>query len=374
MLKKVKKIAMFAGVAAVAAAGYLAVSVVDPETPVATAAGKSYTGMVYVSAMGGHFAAADLTIDPNAKNPIKINSLDMLTIGDKNTHATHDPRIDINDRNVMFWSTYKLDPNGKVHVGKTDLKTGEVIMDVAVDIDPRTGGPMPLYCGSGQTKDSYMPVMMAKLGTEAYIDVFDKKTLTLQRRVFLNELGYTGKNYMFFHGINTPDLKGFVVAINLVEDGKPNGKVDLVLLDLPLLEKEGKIKVLAKNTVTGEPGKTITFREFFTEDGKFLLQSGGDRMFVLDANTLQLVDRVMTPGENHDAMPTPDGKYALLTLRQKINIPATEDTIVDGTLQLYDLKAKKMVGEPVSVCYACHKDMGIKGNAILCGIDGNLKM
>lgn len=374
MLKKVKKVALVAGIAAVAAAGYLTFSTVAPQAPVATAAGKAYTGKIYVSAMGGHFADVDVTIDPSdAKNPIKVNKLDMIDIGGKE-YATHDPRIDSNDPNVLFWSTYKHDSKNKVHVGKSDLKTGKVILDVAMDTDPRTGGPMPLYCGSGQTKDSYLPVMMAKPGTEAYIDVMDKKTLALKHRVFLNELGYTGPNYMFFHGTNTPDMKGFVVAINQRENDKPNGKVDLVLLDLPMLEKEGKVKVLAKNTVTGEPGKTITFREFFTNDGKLLLQSGGDRMFVLDAKTLQQVDMVITPGENHDAMPTPDDKYAILTLRTKMNVPNTEDTIVDGAIGLYDLKAKKMIGQPVSVCYACHKEMGVKGNAILCGIDGKLKM
>jgi hypothetical protein len=92
------------------------------------------------------------------------------------------------------------------------------------------------------------------------------------------------------------------------------------MLDLNELEN-GKVKVLAKNTITGEPGKTITFRETFSKDGKYLLQSGGDRFFLIDAKTLKLIDEeMMTAGENHDAMPTPDGKYALLTLRQALKI------------------------------------------------------
>ena len=49
------------------------------------------------------------TIDPNNEAaPITVNSVDMLDIGGA-THPTHDARIDINDRNTMYWSTYKLD-------------------------------------------------------------------------------------------------------------------------------------------------------------------------------------------------------------------------------------------------------------------------
>ncbi len=356
-------------VSMVMAAAFLAITTIN----LATAAKKTYSGAIYVSGMGGHFAKADVTIDPNnADMPIKVNNLDRIVIGDKTTHPTHDPRIDMNDRNVMYWSTYKLDPNSKVHVGKSDLKTGNVIKDVALDLDARAKGPAPLYCGSGQSKASYMPVMMT---TEAYVDVFDKNDLKFKHRVFFDELGYKTGGYKFFHGINTPDLKGFVLSINLADDGKPNGKVDLVMLDLNELEK-GKVKVLAKNTLTGEPGKTITFRQFFTNDGKYLLQSAGDRMFLVDAKTLKLIDEeMMTGGENHDVMPTPDGKYAVLTLRQPLNIKIEEGTktITDGTLQVYDMEAKKLVGKTVSACHACHENMGITAGAVLCGLDGNLK-
>ena len=81
----------------------------------------------------------------------------------------------------------------------------------------------------------------------------------------------------------------------------------------------------------------------------------------------------MTVGENHDSMPTPDGKYALLTLREPIKIAIEEGTktITDGALQVYDVNAKKLIGKSVSVCDACHGGMAIKESAILCGMDGN---
>ncbi len=367
-----KRILIVVLITAIAFFSYMAFTTVDKTSQTATAAKNMYSGTIYVAAMGGHFAKADITIDPsNTEHPITVGQLDKIDIGDKTSHPTHDARIDSADRNLMFWSTYKLDKNNKVHVGKSDLKTGNVVQDVALDLDARTK-PGPLYCGSGQTKDAYLPVIMA---TEAYIDVFNKKDLKLKHRVFLDELGYKPGGYLFFHGTNTPDMKNFVVAINLAENGKPNGKIDLLMLDLNELEK-GKVKLLAKNTITGEPGKTITFRQYFTQDGKYLLQSGADRFFLVEGKTLKLIDEEMlSDGENHDAMPTPDGKYALLTLRQPVKVKLDEGTktITDGSVQLYDIAAKKVVGKPASTCLKCHEDMQISESAILCGLDGNFK-
>ena len=93
---------------AVLGAGYLSYTTVDSNTPVAVA-GKTYSATMYVAGMGGHFAVADVTIDPsNTSDPIKVNNLDMLDIGGA-SHPTHDARIDVNDKNIMYWSTYKHD-------------------------------------------------------------------------------------------------------------------------------------------------------------------------------------------------------------------------------------------------------------------------
>jgi hypothetical protein len=216
------------------------------------------------------------------------------------------------------------------------------------------------------------------------VDVWDKKTLEHKHRVFVSDLGYKPGSYQFVHGSNSRDMKRFVMTLTLKgEDGKMTGKQDVILLDLPSLEK-GKFKELARTTLTGEPGKTIAFRQYFTTDDKLIYQAAGDRMWLLDAATLKLVDEKMTQpsGENHDVQPTPDGKYALLTLRTS-DVSACDDKgnpipdpasaankkITDGTLMLYDASARKLVGKPASVCFGCHKDAG-KGdkNAILCGL------
>ncbi len=338
---------------------------------------QTYSATVYVAGHGGHFSKADLTIDPsNAAQPIKVNSLDMVPIGTTESHKTHDARLDT-ATHTLFWSTYALDKAGKMHVGKTDAKTDKVIKDVALTPDPRSPGTTgPLYCASGQTKSAFMPVFM---GSEGYVDVFDKKTMAHKHRVFISDLGYKAGSYQFVHGTNSNDMKKFVLAVTMKgEDGNMNGKQDILLVDLPALEK-GKFKVLTRTTLAGEPKKTITFRQYFSSDDKLIFQSAADRMWVLDAATLKIVDEKMTKpalGENHDVQPTPDGKFALLTLRSADQVgcdpegkPTPDKKITDGVLQLYDAGAKKLVGAPVSVCFGCHKDMG-KGdqNAILCGL------
>ena len=270
----------------------------------------------------------------------------------------------------MYWSTYKPDKSagGGAHVGLTDLKTGKVLIDNVVPLDKRAKWTGALYCGSGQTAKNFLPVTMTN---EAYIDVFDKKKLKHKKRIFLDSLGFKD-NYFFFHGTNSPDMTKMMVSINLTQkwakSSSPAGRkgvVENMLLDMKALEK-GKVKVLAKNVATGDPAKTLTFRQSYTPDGKYILQSGADRMYLLDGNTLEVLDEeIMEMGENHDVLTTPDGKYGILTLRK------TTDGVKDGVLGLYDIAARKMIGGTTSVCIACHKGIGLGGSAVLCGADVN---
>ncbi len=366
-----KKIVVFYFAVLLLMGGYLVFTSIDSTTPIVNAANKIYSGTLYVAGMGGHFAVADVTIDPgNLEQPIKVNDLSMMGIGTAKTHPTHDARIDKNDRNTMYWSTYKYDPNGKLHVGKSDLKTGKVIIDTPLDQPARVTQTIANYCGSGQSEEHFLPVSMSD---EGYIDVIDKKTMKLKHRVFFDALGINPGETTFAHGTNTPDMKKFLLTVNLTPDGftKWTGNTKLILLDMKALE-EGKIKKLAENTITGTAGKTITFRQYFSQDGKHLFQSGADRGYLIDANTLKVLDEITPlPGENHDIMPTPDGNYAVMTLREKIK-DVNGNEIVDGTLLLYDVNSRKTIGKTVSVCYDCHKNVG-QGKAVLCGLDANWK-
>lgn len=369
-----------AGVAAVVAGVFALGTQVFSPAPVVSK-GTVYGGRLFVAGHGGHIAVADVSIDPSAEKPITIAKLDRIEIGDNKSHIFHDVRIDPANRDLLFYSTYKPDategPNkGKLHVGSVDLKAEKVIKDTTVEIDPRATWTGANYCGSGQSKDYFFPISMA---LEGYIDVIEKKTMTKKHRVFLDSL--IGKEgYQFMHAINSPDMKTYFVVVNKAtgtpkEGWAPTGELALFLLDIPALEK-GELKVLKQATITGgNPGKTVTFRMYYTPDSKYILQSAKDMFYIIDAQTLGLVfkeNRIV--GENHDAFPTPDGKFAVLTLRQKGKFEGCDEPIQDGLIQLFDLEKKQLVGGAVSVCHDCHKDAGIKKDAILCGAEGNWKL
>lgn len=375
-----------------------------PAKTVAAAKPGTYAATFYVAAMGGHFAVADVTIDPTAANPIHLNKLTKIDIDDAETHPTHDARIDVNNPDHMFWSTYHVDKAiNKTHVGVSDLKTGEVLKDVEVETPTQASITNHMYCASGQTADYYMPISMANKG---YISIF-KKSDFLQKAdvkpvqtVFLEGTDADiHKPYVFYHGINSPDMKKFYMSINEADkdQGTPIGKMHMVMLDMNDLVK-GKVTVLKKGVAPGAAGKTYSFRQYFSPDGKLIANSGGDRMYLVDANTLEVLDnQMMLPlEENHDGIFTPDSKYVIATSRTKTLVggnyekisrtasecatektPAKElgedDYFMDGQLKLYDVAAKKFIGTPTSVCLACHNEEGVGQHAVLCGIDANWK-
>ena len=351
------------------------------DKPAAAAAAKTYTATFYVAGMGGHFAQAEAVIDPAAAQPIKVTKLTKIDIGTKDTHPTHDARVDSGDRNTMFWSTYKIDKaaNG-THVGKTDLRTGKVIQDAVVDVPAQATDTKAMYCGSGQTKDSFMPMTMSSL---AYIDVFNKSDLKRTQRVFLEGTDADTGPYKFYHGNTNNAMTKLLVIKNAADKqhGTTSGKMDLVELDAAKLSK-GEVKTLNKGSVTGTP-KSVTFRAYYSPDDSLIAASGGDVMFLVDAKTLTAVDVEPMSGleHNHDAIFTPDGKYIIATSRTKQIGDKCEDPgkpkegeyTMDGQLKLYDVAAKKFVGSATSVCLTCHSQEGITEHAVLCGLDANFK-
>lgn len=333
-----------------------------------------YEGTVYVSGMGGHFSEAKIKIDPsNSAEPIEMVSLDRIKLHtdiniSKKIYATHDPRIDLKT-NTLYWSAYVND-SGDVHVGKVNLGTSKVEADVKISRDASyKSGPM--YCGSGQSTNEYLPVFM---GYPGYIDIVDKATMAHKKRVYLDSPEIP-KSYTWAHGVNSPDGKYMMLWLGESPEGKAgvfpreNPNTHVFKLDMAAL-LNGELKILRKGTVVGDPKTTAAFRGFFTNDGKYLLLSGRDRGYVIDAETLRVVDAEILPAgwENHDIMPTHDDKYALFTLR----VPVAEvdgKKIMDGQLQLYDMAKKELFGKPVSVCDSCHVKEDVTGSAILCGQD-----
>ncbi len=391
MKKMCRTISMYSLVAA-GTLTFAAMGMVSP------ALAEKYEATVYVAGMGGHFAEAQVSIDPSASAPIKLNKLSKIDIGDSESHPTHDTRIDANNKDLMFWSTYHIDPEtGAPHVGATDLKTGKVIMDVNAPI-PEKGqeNTKSLYCASGQTKDFFFPISMT---SRAYIDVYKKENLERIASVFLEGTeADPGVPYLFYHGSNSPDMTKMLISVNEADKqhGKVIGKIHLMLLDAKALEK-GEVKLLKRGLIPGNAGKTMNFRSTWSRDGKLIALSGADTMYVIDADTLTLVARqpMGKLEENHDAMFTPDGKYILATSRTKTltkgNSPkiskespycseetapkklGNDDYTMDGQLKLYDVAAKKFIGKATSTCLSCHNEEGVEEHAVLCGLDANFK-
>ncbi len=344
----------------------------------AIAAAQSYEGTLYVAGMGGHIAKVQVKIDPSRPDPITIVDLDRIVLNAdsavaKKAYPLHDVRID-HDKKVLYWSAYVPDGDG-VRAGKVDLLSEKLLSDVKLPKDAKLTMP-PMYCGSGQTKDKYLPVVM---GYQGSIDVVDKETMKLERRVLL-EHPRIPKNYLWAHGVNAPDGKEFALWVSLGDKPGtfPRGseaRQQIYILDTAAL-LGGEIKVLRDMTVRSDPKSSVFFRGYYTSDGNQLLISGRDRQWVVDPKAMKLLaETVNPPGmENHDIQPLPGNRYALLTQRVGIMSWQAEGTkITDGQIELYDLAKRTRVGKAVSVCNECHKKAQIAVNSILCGIDSTWK-
>lgn len=345
-------------------------------------AAETYKATFYVAGMGGHFAKAECEIDPSQKKPITVKELTKLDIGSHATHPVHDARIDVSDRTTMYWSTYKVDKEaGGMHIGKSNLTSGEKVADSVVKLPAEATVTSSVYCASAQTADYFIPISMTNKG---FIDVFKKSDLSQTQRLFLEGTeADIAKPYKFFHGTNSPDMKELLVTINEADKdhGTNIGKMHLLVLDMDAAV-QGKVKVLRKGIATGSSdGGFTSFRQYYSPDGKLIANSAGNSMLLLDAKTLEVLDHQPMGNleENHDAIFTPDGKYIIATSRSKAVLadcanpdkPGPNEYIMDGALKLYDVAAKKFVGESSSVCGTCHAKEEIQEHAVLCGLDAN---
>ncbi len=358
----------------------------------ATTQAEEYKGTAYVAGMGGHFAVAEFTVDPDETRPFVIDSLEKLDIGTGTTHPTHDARIDDKDRNIMYWSTYKLDkedPKKRTHVGKTDLSTGDIIQDVMLDVPAPVINTAKNYCASGQTSDYYMPITMTKPG---YISVIRKSDMKLMHQVFLEGTeADIKKPYKYMHGITSPDMTEYFVTLNESDSpvnnkayGNTIGKMHMLVLDAKALE-QGKVKLLRKGVADGNFKKTISFRQYYSPDGKYIANATGDILFIVDAKTLKVIDaETVGPLEQlHDAIFTPDGKFIVTTSRSKSIFPDCADPVkpkpdeylMDGHFKLYSMEDGEFIGKTASVCLDCHdQELGTGEDAVhavLCGLDVN---
>jgi hypothetical protein len=353
----------------------------------------TYTGTVYVAGHGAHFAKVDLVIDPsNTTDPIAVTlgRINISTAGDTD-YKLHDARI---DGTTMYWSTYMKDQNGYLHYGAFNLTTGVVTADntygYSCDV---TGGSV--YCASGQTSTHYMPITMTSPGyitlipkatittpppTPEYCEVTGLTSVALATNVAMDPIAGNGDDYYFMHGSTNTARTKFLVTVNDNPGGEATVNSNtLYMLDAgsvaaaaPVLATSGVTTGTVSGDGSGPMGNTITFRSSWTRDDSKILLAGADRFYVINAETLAVENGATGDntigGQNHDALPTEDGKYAILTLRTKPYAAVVgSEANMDGEIQLYDIVNGAPLGNTVSVCNECHSDTR---NAVLCGLDG----
>ncbi len=364
------------------AEGYITVIPKDTETAsgMNTTVGV-YSGTLYIAGHGAHMAKADITVDPsNTANPITVNSLGRINVASAGNadYKLHDVR---KDGDNLYWSTYVVGSDGNLHYGSIGTD-GTNKIDNKIAPAPRAGstpivaGSGPYYCASGQTTAYHMPISMSNDG---YISVIDKSGAAAPVNVYPADTLNVPSDYYYFHGSTSPDTKKFLLSANYTSG---SGNTRLFMVDTASVI--AGVPALVAGTTTAEltgdnsgpQGATITFRSTWAPGAKKIMMSGADRFYVLDAKTLKVLNSADSSGDatiggaalgqNHDALATADSRYALLTLRTK---PNGADNNTDGAIQLYDVNAGKPIGEPVSVCNACHGD---DRDSILCGFDGAL--
>jgi hypothetical protein len=155
-----------------------------------TKTGSTYTGTVYASSTtGGHIVIVPVTIDlTNTTNPISVGGgtgagTVKVQISDAEGTGTdipefHDVRYDA-ATNRVYYSAIKPDVtgganDGKVHLGYIDLSASNAKHDATIGIAAGSTSA-PVYCGSGQTADFFIPQTM---NYPAYIDAIPKSLIT----------------------------------------------------------------------------------------------------------------------------------------------------------------------------------------------------
>jgi len=197
--------------------------------------------------------------------------------------------------------------------------------------------------------------------------------------VFLDSI-LPDNNYTFFNGSTSSDGTKMLVTVNKSTGPMtgPNGTSDLYILDAHELEQTNVVQIGSAGQISGDGsgpfGATISFRSSWNPDGSKIAIAGADRLFIVDAITLQPLNGINGDtnigGQNHDAMFTSDGKYVIMTLRTK-PYSGGNASKMDGEIQLYDVSSGQAVGSSISVCNACH-GQSTPRNSALSGLDGTL--
>ena len=174
-----------------------------------------------------------------------------------------------------------------------------------------------------------------------------------------------------------------ICGINFSKDGKYAYVSDMPGGFLAVVDVKTK-KVVSKIKGVG----SFIHRAAITPDGKELWQSDGSELVggkpagvgyttgaavpgavtIIDLKSGKVTDQIVTGGNPHDVIFTPDGKYALVSARQ---LPER----TDSAILVVDTKTKRVV-KMYSVCKKCHGAAGVEieddkdgGRPFLCAVD-----
>jgi len=395
----------------------------------------TYTGTLYMASEGGgHVGVFPVTIDPsNTTTPITITgTATKIQLASGPTSSTkivfHDVRLD-KTADRLYYSAFMSRPTNTAvaDIGYLDLTAANTAatnngINSTIDIDAPAADTIEFalnamgvgaglrieYCASGMNSTTYFPMSMS---FPAYIDAIPKTLLngggahvtTAQiKRTYIDQIdadaaGWTRINgsggadlgtppLAFIHGASSPDGTKIYMATNVVSGLSTTNNLAGVFRSYMVNASDLEAgtmdtsKVISKATFTVMPSlMSIAYRASFTDDGKYVLQSGCDRLLILNANNLSLYndtanDTVKIGGgktdiENHDVMSTPDGKYAILAIRY---VDSAGQMKTSG-VQLYDIANKKVIGGITTTCgvSSCHAP-DIYTARPTCGIVGKL--
>ncbi len=176
--------------------------------------------------------------------------------------------------------------------------------------------------------------------------------------------------YQYIHGTNSPDGTKLYVAFNntiSAGSGTLSGNFTAYMLNMSDVTA-GTVSSSSVLATSQSITAATAFRQSFTPDGTKIVQAGADRVVVLKASDLSVLQSTTNIGgtstsfQSHDALAI-DNDYALLQLQSK------QSTTGVAAVILYNINTGATIGSQANTCSPCHSWTSAKSH-MNCGIDG----
>ncbi len=283
-----KKVIKVVGAAAVVAGVFALGTQLFNPAPVVSK-GTVYSGKLYVAGHGGHIAVAERPDRPHGRKADHHHE----PRPHRDRHPEDPPLPRRADRRgeprpaLLQHLQARPERQAARRVGRPQGREGH--QGHVLDPDARSTGtaasPAPTTALPARRKDFYFPVTMAY---EGYIDVIDKKTMDHEapglRRLARRQvrLPVHARQHLARH----EDLP----ARGQQGQRHPEGGLGHHRRAgaLPARQRRRSRRASSRSSSrrrspAATPKSTITFRQYFTPDGKYILQSANDMFYVIDA-------------------------------------------------------------------------------------------